>query len=68
MNLAQLCMEGSTLHFFKSLDENDGLTWDQLKVELLEKYGGIDEGDIFEQLAGLQQTATVDDISRSSSV
>lgn len=49
VNLAQLCMEGPTLHFFKSLlDENVELTWDQFKVELLERYGGIGEGDIFE--------------------
>lgn len=62
VNLAQLCMEGPTLHFFKSLlDENAELTWDQFKVELLARYGGIGEGDIFEQLAGLQQTTTVDD-------
>lgn len=62
VNLAQLCMEGPTLHFFKSLlDENAELTWDQFKVELLERYGGIGKGDIFEQLAGLQQTTTVDD-------
>ena len=38
VSLAQLCMEGSTIHFFKSLlEEESELTWDQLKEELLER-------------------------------
>lgn len=62
MNLVHLCMEGPPLHFFKLLlIDNEGLTWEQLKVELLERYGGIGEGDIFEQLTGLQQLTTMDE-------
>lgn len=55
VSLAQLCMEGPTIHFFNSLlDENVELTWEQLKVELLEQYGGMGEGGIFEQLADIR--------------
>lgn len=62
VSLAQLCMEGHTIHFFKSLlDENAELTWDQLKLALVERYGGIGEGDIFEQLASLQQEGSIDE-------
>jgi hypothetical protein len=29
VNLAQICMEGPTIHFFNSLcDENETMTWD----------------------------------------
>lgn len=38
VTLAQLCMEGSTIHFFKSLlDNKRELTWENLKVGLLER-------------------------------
>ncbi|MCI28530.1 retrotransposon gag protein, partial [Trifolium medium] len=37
VSLAQLCMEGSTIHFFNSLlRENEDLSWDGLKEALLE--------------------------------
>jgi hypothetical protein len=37
VGLAQLSMEGTTVHFFNSLlDENPNLTWEDLKFELLE--------------------------------
>lgn len=59
VNLAQLCMEGPMLHFLKSLlDENEDMTWEQFKLELLERYGGIGEGDVYEQLASLQPLIT----------
>lgn len=62
VRLAQVCMEGHTIHFFKSLlDENVELTWDQLKLELMERYGGIGEGDVFEQLVSLQQGGSVEE-------
>lgn len=62
INLAQLCMEGPTLHFFKSLlDDDEELTWEKFKIELVERYGGIGEGDVFEQLASLQQSGSVDE-------
>jgi len=44
---------GPTIHFFHSLLEDDeDLTWDQLKVELLE--------NIFEQFRGLQELSVGD--------
>ncbi|MCH96321.1 retrotransposon gag protein, partial [Trifolium medium] len=62
VNLAQLCMEGPTIHFFNSLiNENENLNWDQLKQALLERYGGHGEGDVYEQLTELRQRGNVDD-------
>ncbi|MCI11662.1 hypothetical protein A2U01_0032764, partial [Trifolium medium] len=56
VSLAQLCMEGPTIHFFNSLlDEGGGITWEYLKGELLERYGGHGEGDVYEQLMTLKQ-------------
>lgn len=62
MNLAQLCMEGSTIHFFNSLlDEDEEMSWEQLKRELMDRYGGMGEGDIFEQLTSLRQKGSVEE-------
>jgi hypothetical protein len=62
VNLAQLCMEGPTIHFFNSLlDEEEVPTWERVKTALLERYGGQGDGDVYEQLAGLQQTGTIED-------
>ncbi|CAJ2651205.1 unnamed protein product [Trifolium pratense] len=62
VNLAQLCMEGSTIHFFNSLvGEEENLTWDRLKESLLERYGGHGEGDVYEQLTELKQEGTVEE-------
>ncbi|PNY17867.1 hypothetical protein L195_g014621, partial [Trifolium pratense] len=62
VNLAQLCMEGPTIHFFNSLiNENEELNWEQLKHALLERYGGHGEGDVYEQLTELRQRGSVDD-------
>jgi hypothetical protein len=62
VDLAQLSMEGSTIHFFKALkEENEGLTWEELKQALLERYGVVSEGNVFEQLASLQQESNVED-------
>ncbi|PNX90017.1 retrotransposon gag protein, partial [Trifolium pratense] len=62
VNLAQLCMEGGTIHFFNSLiNENEKLDWETLKQELLERYGGQGEGDVYEQLTELRQKGSVDD-------
>ncbi|PNY17485.1 retrotransposon-related protein, partial [Trifolium pratense] len=59
VNLAQLCMEGSTIHFFNSLvGEDEGMTWETLKEALLERYGGHGEGDVYEQLTELKQHGT----------
>ncbi|KAI5438563.1 hypothetical protein KIW84_024339 [Lathyrus oleraceus] len=47
VNLAQICMEGPTIHFFNSIiDENGTLTWDELKSALLERYDGNGEGNV----------------------
>ncbi|XP_057429344.1 uncharacterized protein LOC130722592 [Lotus japonicus] len=62
VNLAHLCMEGSTIHYFNSLLHLDpGLTWEKLTNELLERYGTANRGDVFEQLSDLQQRGTIDE-------
>lgn len=62
VSLAQICMEGSTIHFFNSLTgEEEGLTWEALKEALLERYGGHGEGDVYEQLTELKQTGTMEE-------
>ncbi|WVZ05471.1 hypothetical protein V8G54_018817 [Vigna mungo] len=62
VNLAQLCMEGSTIHFFHALlNEYDELTWEDLKREMLERYGGRGEGSIYDQLAALKQIGSIED-------
>ncbi|GAU22407.1 hypothetical protein TSUD_122930 [Trifolium subterraneum] len=62
VNLAQLCMEGSTIHFFNALiRENEDMTWEGLKEALLERYGGHGEGDVYEQLTELKQEGTVEE-------
>lgn len=62
VNLAQLCMEGPTIHFFNSLIGEDGeLTWENLKEALLERYGGHGDGDVYEQLTELKQEGTVEE-------
>ncbi|MCH87096.1 retrotransposon gag protein, partial [Trifolium medium] len=62
VNLAQLCMEGSTIHFFNSLiNEDENLSWDQLKQALLERYGGHGDGDVYEQLTELRQRGSVEE-------
>lgn len=40
-------------------DDEANLTWEVFKDALLERYGGIREGDVFEQLASLQQEGGV---------
>ncbi|MCI81334.1 hypothetical protein A2U01_0102607, partial [Trifolium medium] len=55
-------MEGSTIHFFNSLlDENPNLTWEDLRSELLERYGGLGEGDVYEQLTEIRQRGTMEE-------
>lgn len=62
VNLAQLCMDGPTIHFFKELlEENETLTWEDLKDALLERYGGVSDGNVFEQLYALQQEGTIEE-------
>ncbi|CAJ2678799.1 unnamed protein product [Trifolium pratense] len=62
VNLAQLCMEGPTIHFFNSLlNENEDLTWGRLTEALLERYVGHGEGDVYEQLTELRQRGNVEE-------
>lgn len=62
VSLAQLCMEGATIHFFNSLvGEDEGLSWEKLKESLLARYGGHGDGDVYEQLTGLKQSGTVEE-------
>lgn len=51
VSLDQLCMDNSTIHLFKTQIEEDlDLTWEKFKDALLKRYGGFDEGNMFEQL------------------
>lgn len=62
VSLAQLCMEGHTIHFFRALlDDDEHLTWEKLKEALLERYGNMGEGSIFEQLSALKQENGVEE-------
>lgn len=62
VSLAQLCMDGPTIHFFKAIaDEDEHLTWASLKEALLERYVSIGEGSVFEQLSALRQEGSVDE-------
>ncbi|XP_020229533.1 uncharacterized protein LOC109810472 [Cajanus cajan] len=55
-------MDGPTIHFFGSVVEvREELTWEKFKVELLERYGGIGDGNIFEQLTALRQDGDIED-------
>nr|KYP45665.1 hypothetical protein KK1_032780 [Cajanus cajan] len=62
VSLAQLCMEGGTIHFFNALLNDQGdLSWEDLKRELLARYGGLGEGSVFEQLTAIRQNGSVDE-------
>ncbi|PNX88494.1 retrotransposon-related protein, partial [Trifolium pratense] len=62
VSLAQLSMEGSTIHFFNSLlEEKPDLTWEDFRSELLERYGGLGEGDVYEKLTDIRQKGTVEE-------
>lgn len=61
-SLAQLSMDGPTIHFFNSLsNEEEGLTWDRLKEALLERYGEYGDDDIYEHLTELRQRGSVEE-------
>jgi len=66
VSLAQLCMEGVMIHFFHSLlNEYENLSWEDLKREMLESYGGRGEGSVYDQLASLKQSGSMEDYIRS---
>lgn len=62
IRLAKLSMEGATIHWFNLLREtDDDLTWLKLKQDLIERYGGRQSDNPFEEMKDLQQTGTVDE-------
>ncbi|XP_057452951.1 uncharacterized protein LOC130744819 [Lotus japonicus] len=62
VSLAQLSMDGPTIHFYNSLLEaEETLTWERLREALLERYGGHGDGDVYEQLTELRQRGTVEE-------
>ncbi|XP_057444654.1 uncharacterized protein LOC130736899 [Lotus japonicus] len=62
VSLAQLSMEGTTIHFYNSLLEaEEDLTWEKLRDALLERYGGHGDGDVYKQLTELRQTGYVEE-------
>lgn len=62
VRLAKLSMEGATIHWFNLLRETeDDLTWLKLKEALVERYGGRQSDNPFEEMKDLQQTGTVDE-------
>ncbi|KAL5147490.1 hypothetical protein HKD37_06G017171 [Glycine soja] len=66
VSLAQLCMEGGTIHSFHSLlNEYENLSWEDFKKEMLEWYGGRGEGIVYDQLALLKQSGSMEDYIHS---
>ncbi|XP_057418840.1 uncharacterized protein LOC130713055 [Lotus japonicus] len=62
VSLAQLSMEGGTIHFYNSLlATEEELTWERFRDALLERYGGNGDGDVYEQLSELRQQGTVEE-------
>lgn len=62
VSLAQLCMDNSIIHLFKTQIEEDlDLTWEKFKDALLERYGGIDEGNMFEQLTTIHKEGSMEE-------
>lgn len=62
VKLAKLSMEGPTIHWFNLLRETEeDLTWEKLKQALIERYGGRQSDNPFEELKDLQQTGNVDE-------
>lgn len=55
VSLAQLSMDGPTIHFFNALLEaEESVTWERFREALLERYGGHGVGDVYEQLTELR--------------
>lgn len=62
VSLAQLCMDGPTIYFFKGFtDDNENMPWEKLKDALLERYGGLGDVSVFEQLSALHQEGSVEE-------
>ncbi|GAU35953.1 hypothetical protein TSUD_147380 [Trifolium subterraneum] len=43
------------------IEEDEAMTWEVLKQALLERYGGVSDGNVFEQLSSLQQEGNVEE-------
>ena len=62
VSLAQLCMDGPTIYFFKGFtDDDENMPWEKLKDALLERYGGLGDVSVFEQLSVLHQEGSVEE-------
>ncbi|KAJ9547857.1 hypothetical protein OSB04_020400 [Centaurea solstitialis] len=62
VKLAKLSMEGATIHWFNLLWETtENLTWMKFKQALIERYGGRQSVNPFEELKDLHQSRSVDD-------
>jgi hypothetical protein len=62
VRLAKLSMEGTTIHWFNLLrDTKNNLTWTRLKQALIERYGGRQSDNQFEELKDLQQIGDVEE-------
>ncbi|KAK2455764.1 hypothetical protein QL285_003186 [Trifolium repens] len=62
VRLAKLSMEGTTIHWFNLLrDTENNLTWTRLKQALIERYGGRQSDNPFEELKDLQQIGDVEE-------
>ncbi|KAJ9543643.1 hypothetical protein OSB04_023350 [Centaurea solstitialis] len=62
VKLAKLSMEGATIHWFNLLwATTENLTWERFKQALIERYGGRQSDNPFEELKDLNQTGSVDE-------
>ncbi|KAF2287482.1 hypothetical protein GH714_000852 [Hevea brasiliensis] len=60
--LALVCMEGVALHWVRWLKQRSpNMTWEQLSVELLQRFGGNAFASPYERLAAVCQDGSVDD-------
>ncbi|KAF2324342.1 hypothetical protein GH714_012680 [Hevea brasiliensis] len=60
--LALVCMEGAALHWVRWLKQRSpNMTWEQLSVELLQRFGGDAFASPYERLAAVRQDGSVDD-------
>ncbi|KAJ9561664.1 hypothetical protein OSB04_006824 [Centaurea solstitialis] len=62
VKLAKLAMEGATIHWFNlwyATEEN--ITWERFKRAIIERYGGRQGGNPFEELKDLSQIGSVEE-------
>ncbi|KAK7288441.1 hypothetical protein RIF29_01900 [Crotalaria pallida] len=58
--LARVCMEGQAVHWFSILLEIDPtISWEKFKVELTERFSGLEIQNPYEELAALKQKGGV---------